>query len=150
MLDSWSRSRSRGRGTGRGGSPAPRRQQRMLQTGSSTKAFLSRCLRLPWKMLDLFAQMLNQNMWSTPHIVNMIKIGSIAEHTLNLVPPNHQCCSSCTRTSLWLMCMHILLSLLSWTLYSCQMKKTRSTDTLLTQGIVQNILPRDGCQPHTY
>ena len=37
----------------------------MLQTGSSTKAFLSQCMRLPWKILDLFAQTLNQNMWST-------------------------------------------------------------------------------------
>ena len=39
--------------------------ERMLQTGRSATAFLSRCLPLLWKILDLSTQRLNQNTWST-------------------------------------------------------------------------------------
>ena len=39
--------------------------ERMLQTGRRATAFLSRCLPLLWKILDLSIQRLNQNTWST-------------------------------------------------------------------------------------
>ena len=39
--------------------------ERMLQTGRRATAFLSQCLPLLWKILDLSIQRLNQNTWST-------------------------------------------------------------------------------------
>ena len=115
--------------------------KRMLQTGRRTMGFLSQ--RLPgfgryWTYLSRGPEHV-VDIYITPDVVNMMVRESNRRAHIELGSSNPPALLNMYRdTSPWLMCMHILLSLLPWALWNCRMK--------MTTGALIQYWPRASCR----